>query len=245
MRKSILSALEDHSTKLSLLKVDEETAVDGSFVKNESSSNNGPAAATSAIDYAKIVWDVTAQNTKAPVAHEMIVLFMAIVWVAIVSIIGFARSVSMETRALIVGVSVNANLVFFYGAPLSTIFTVLRTKSSDSIHIPTMITNTLNGTFWAAYGIAIFDWFIAVPNSLGAVLGCVQFVLCVLFPRKDRLENEAATDNNNETMPAPDEGPDFERELGIPRSNGDVDFEVEDTSSGLALQQPEGVSGHS
>jgi solute carrier family 50 (sugar transporter) len=43
----------------------------------------------------------------------------------------------------------------------------------------------LNGVFWAAYGVAVLDPFIAVPNSIGAALGGVQIVLCVLFPRTE------------------------------------------------------------
>jgi solute carrier family 50 (sugar transporter) len=80
-------------------------------------------------------------------------------------------------------VLVNLNLVFFYGSPLSTIFQVVRTRSSSSIHVPTMVTNTANGIFWCAFGVAVMDFFIAVPNGLGAVLGGLQCALCVLFPR--------------------------------------------------------------
>jgi len=107
------------------------------------------------VDYAKLVWDVTAQNTKAPVAHERIVLFMVLLWSTIISIValgGQYSSISIRASELIVGITVNANLVFFYGAPLSTIFAVLKTRSSSSIHIPTMIWNTANGVFWAAFG---------------------------------------------------------------------------------------------
>lgn len=77
----------------------------------------------------------------------------------------------------------NANLTFFYAAPLSTIYTVLQEKDSSSIHVPTMLTNTLNGLFWTAYGIAVFNMFIAIPNGLGAFFGGVQIFLYVIFPR--------------------------------------------------------------
>jgi uncharacterized protein with PQ loop repeat len=83
----------------------------------------------------------------------------------------------------VVGIVVNLNLVFFYGAPLSTIWTVLAQKNTDSIHIPTMVTNTMNGTFWLAYGLAVKDYFIFVPNGLGTILGGIQILLLILFPR--------------------------------------------------------------
>ena len=41
----------------------------------------------------------------------------------------------------------------------------------------------LNGFFWAVFGFAVVDWFIAIPNSLGALLAAVQIVLCVVYPR--------------------------------------------------------------
>lgn len=164
VRRSIVYALEESSRPLTLPET--------------------PAATpSSALDYAKIVWDVTAQNTSAPIAHERIVLAMVVFWLAIISILAFGHALDPSTRQLLVGIAANLNLVFFYGAPLSTIFTVLRSQSSSTIHIPTMLTNTLNGTFWCAYGIAIADWFIAVPNGLGAALGGVQMALCLLFPR--------------------------------------------------------------
>lgn len=122
----------------------------------------------------------------------------------ILSVISLGKSFSNETRQFIVGITVNANLVFFYGAPLSTIFKVMKTRSSASIHIPTMITNTLNGIFWTAFGIAVFDWFIAVPNGLGALLGGIQFVLCIFFPRKPS-SSESATKEDCQGIVSPGE----------------------------------------
>lgn len=134
---------------------------------------------------------IAAQKMVAPAPHETLVLANVVVWLAIAAIISFASPLSDQTRELIVGICVNLNLVVFYGSPLSTIFTVLKTHNSSTIHIRTMVTNTFNGTFWAVYGIAIQDWFIIVPNSLGALLGVVQIVLCLLFSRKP--ESTAST----------------------------------------------------
>jgi len=43
------------------------------------------------------------------------------------------------------GIVNNAILLMYYGAPLSTIGTVLATKSADSIFFPTVLINGLNG----------------------------------------------------------------------------------------------------
>lgn len=142
-----------------------------------------------ALDYAKIVGGVVSQNTKAPYGHEFLVLANVVVWVIIVSIIIFARSFTNETRQFIVGIAGNVNLVFFFGAPLSTIGSVLKTRSSASIHRWTMIANTFNGFVWAIFGFSIVDYFIAVPNAIGAFLGTVQIILCVIFPRPRKNKN--------------------------------------------------------
>jgi solute carrier family 50 protein (sugar transporter) len=136
-----------------------------------------------AVNFAKIVLQVTAQKARAPAAHEKIVLCIVFIWVSVLSLLRFANF-SSTTRELIVGILVNVNLLFFYGAPLSTIFTVLKTRNSASIHIRTMTTNTLNGAFWSAYGFAVNDPFVYVPNALGAGLGVIQMVLVLVVPRR-------------------------------------------------------------
>jgi solute carrier family 50 protein (sugar transporter) len=84
----------------------------------------------------------------------------------------------------IVGLLVNINLLFFYGAPLQTIKTVITEKSSDSIHVPTMIMNWFNTSFWALYGLVKLDPVIYLPNMVGLFFGIAQGVLCLLYPRK-------------------------------------------------------------
>jgi uncharacterized protein with PQ loop repeat len=203
IRRSILSALEQESRR-SFVVPEQHSVVEASSPEetesdehgNEKPQSRATASAVAALDFAKIVWNVTAQNTKAPLAHERIVMFLVVLWLTVISVITYGREViSLETRQLTVGIVVNLNLVFFYGAPLSTILTVVRTKNSASIHLPTLITNTLNGSFWCAFGIAVADWFIAVPNGLGALLGCTQTMLCVLFPRRPKREAAELVDH--------------------------------------------------
>eukprot|EP00978_Attheya_sp_CCMP212_P033965 scaffold139999_cov55-Attheya_sp.AAC.2 len=136
-----------------------------------------------------MVWQWTAETTEGgggvPAPHEKVVVLIVIIWTILISIISLARDVMpQDTQQLVIGVAVNLNLLFFYGAPLSTIASVLQTRSSATIHIWTMLTNTANGTFWMIYGIAVRDYFIAVPNGIGAALGILQMILCLLFPHK-------------------------------------------------------------
>lgn len=52
--------------------------------------------------------------------------------------------------------------------------------------------NTANAVFWTAFGFGTWDWFIIVPNGLGAVLGGVQMVLRLIVPSKSGEEEHAA-----------------------------------------------------
>ena len=146
-------------------------------------------AAEMVVDYASFIWDIAAQKTPAPASHEIMIIVISSLWLTLFAIAALGQSVlDYDSRALMIGVSVNCNLVFFYGAPLSKIATVLETKSSELIHKPTMITSLMNGSLWFAYGIAVSDCFIAAPNGFGALLGVFQLFLCVYFPRRKRTD---------------------------------------------------------
>jgi hypothetical protein len=187
-RKSILIALEEAR----------DTTSEFLLRKNESKDNNNTDESMNFIfsHVRQIVTKVNAPAMIPPVYHERLLLSNAIVWLIVVAIISFATAFDTRTKELIVGIVVNLNLVVFYAAPLSVIYTVVSQRNSASIHICTMITNTLNGTFWAVYGLAVVDPFIYVTNGLGAILGVVQIVLCLLFPRKIDEEPPVIPDSN-------------------------------------------------
>mmetsp|Transcript_9413 Transcript_9413/g.19526 ORF Transcript_9413/g.19526 Transcript_9413/m.19526 type:complete len:283 (+) Transcript_9413:56-904(+) len=84
----------------------------------------------------------------------------------------------------VIGLLVNINLVFFYGAPLQTMKLVLETRSSDSIHTPTVSRNVVNAIFWMSYGLAREDPIIYGPNGVGLLLGLAQVALCAVYPKQ-------------------------------------------------------------
>lgn len=136
------------------------------------------------VDYASFVWEIAAQRSPAPASHELMVVAISTFWLVLITFVVFTENILEKSiRVLLIGLAVNVNLIFFYGAPLSKIAVVMETKSSKLIHVPTMIFSLINGTLWVVYGLAVSDPFIAVPNGFGAALGVVQVVLCVLFPR--------------------------------------------------------------
>ena len=119
---------------------------------------------------------------------------MAIWFVIVVSVgwLGLFQSLSLEKK-YIIGLMANLNVIFFFAAPLSTMKEVIAKKSSDTIHLPTMVMNWLNCSFWMLYGIAKLDPVIYIPNAIGLTLGIAQGILAWLYPRTTR--NEHGGDN--------------------------------------------------
>jgi solute carrier family 50 protein (sugar transporter) len=126
------------------------------------------------------------------VPQEQALLRILLGWAAVITWVGWLST--STNPAATIGVVVNVNLIFFYGAPLQTVRTVVAERNSESIHVPTMVMNWTNTTFWILYGFAKGDFVIIVPNVLGLSLGLLQGVLCVMFPRRetglDRLRQE-------------------------------------------------------
>jgi len=86
------------------------------------------------------------------------------------------------TMTTVYGIACNIILLMYYGAPLSTIGTVLKSRSSASIYLPTVLVNGVNGAFFSIYALAINDMLLLAPNAIGAALAAVQVLLCVAFP---------------------------------------------------------------
>jgi solute carrier family 50 protein (sugar transporter) len=102
-------------------------------------------------------------------------------WAVVATYVGWF---SKNDAAAVVGVVVNANLIFFYGAPLQTLQQVITERNSESIHLRTMFMNWTNTSFWIAYGLSRRDPVIILPNVIGLSLGLIQGVLCLVYPRQ-------------------------------------------------------------
>mmetsp|Transcript_33243 Transcript_33243/g.48843 ORF Transcript_33243/g.48843 Transcript_33243/m.48843 type:complete len:301 (+) Transcript_33243:135-1037(+) len=120
---------------------------------------------------------------KAPCKHENLLVGVVTFWLFLLSIVNFVP-MSQKAKELTIGISANFNLMFFFAAPLATMVTVVKTRDSSSIHIRTMVMNSLCSLFWSAYGIGIRNEIILVPNVIGVVFGLMQIFLCLIFPRK-------------------------------------------------------------
>jgi solute carrier family 50 protein (sugar transporter) len=157
--------------------------------------------------------DTAARRKGSLVLSPQDVLWLQILslWFVIllcISWLGLTDGHEKET----VGILVNINLLFFYGAPLQSIKLVTQEGNSDSLHVPTMILSCTNAGFWMMYGIARRDIVIYGPNGIGLLLGLVQALLCCACPKSNSLPVDAtpflvdadhAVDGNAEEGEAP------------------------------------------
>jgi len=128
--------------------------------------------------------DIITFNAYPVMVRQMYPL-LAVLMFWLVLFAGMAYELpTYEHTVLLVGLASNLNLIFFLGAPLSTIATVIRQKSAHSIHKKTMVMTVLNCFFWMAYGFAVDDPFIYTPNVIGLVLGLFQAALSLMFASK-------------------------------------------------------------
>jgi len=146
-------------------------------------------------EWGEVVWLVTAQQEPAKAPHETLVMGLIILWFLTFTVLGFYcyHSNSEDVRIIalrVIGYVVLVNQVFFYGAPLSDIKTVIKTRKCDSLHFQSLVANTLSSTLWAAYGIGITDPFVWAPSVLGLAFAVLQFILCAIFPRTKLSDGE-------------------------------------------------------
>ena len=123
---------------------------------------------------------------------EQVFFAISISWATLGSVTGWFME-QQDHAATIIGITANCNLVFFYMAPLNTIWNVMKTQNSALIHRPTMTMNTLNAAFWVLYGTARRDRIILFPNAIGMLLGIIQIFVCVWYPHMPVMDNN----NNN------------------------------------------------
>lgn len=96
----------------------------------------------------------------------------------------FACEPGSAEQLLIWGMGGNAISMVYYGAPLSTMAQVIRTRNSASILLPLTLMNLTNAVLWTTYGLAVQDLYVWVPNGIGAVLSLAQLALAMMFPAR-------------------------------------------------------------
>lgn len=166
MKEEFVKFLYEHTESGSI-----HTGKSSSFVKAKQFSHLVP-----------LIGNLSVKDAVAPANHEKYMVAMSSFWLIVVSCLVFIP-MTAASRTYIIGIIGNLLLIFFYASPLSTIMVVLRTRSSVTIHVPTMILNTANSSFWFVYTLFQQDPWQYVPNGIGSILGFLQIFLAFIFPR--------------------------------------------------------------
>ncbi|XP_024027054.1 bidirectional sugar transporter SWEET17 [Morus notabilis] len=82
--------------------------------------------------------------------------------------------------------------IIMYVSPLAAIKTVVTTKSVEYMPFFLSFFFFLNGGIWTFYALLVRDYFLAVPNGIGFVLGIGQLVLYGIYRRPKPSMNVSA-----------------------------------------------------
>ncbi|KAM0016680.1 putative SWEET sugar transporter [Helianthus debilis subsp. tardiflorus] len=100
--------------------------------------------------------------------------------------LGTFFSLQGPTRVLVVGWICVGISVCVFAAPLTIVFEVVRTKSVEFMPLSLSFFLTLSATAWFAYGMALKDICVTVPNILGFLLGIFQMGLYAYYKNPEK-----------------------------------------------------------
>ena len=71
--------------------------------------------------------------------------------------------------------------VLYCAAPLASIFTVVRSKSTECLPFYLILATIAMTGSWTLYGFIIEDMFVILPNLLGCLIASGQLLLFVIY----------------------------------------------------------------
>lgn len=86
-----------------------------------------------------------------------------------------------QARKLLCGIAMTVFSICMYGAPLSIMRLVIKTKSVEYMPFLLSLAVFLCGTSWFVYGLLGRDPFVAIPNGCGSFLGAMQLILYAVY----------------------------------------------------------------
>lgn len=100
---------------------------------------------------------------------------------AMIAYVGWESPDVLEFRY---GIIITALLMLLIGSPLLSLGDVIRTKSTETLPFPLILSGTVVTFLWLLYGIIIKNGFIQFQNVIGFALSAIQLSLFVIYPSK-------------------------------------------------------------
>jgi len=96
--------------------------------------------------------------------------------------------VRQDERQLHFGIICSFVCIFVFAAPLTTLSTVISTKSTSTLTFPLSLCGAICSMSWVIYGFFVNDPFVYGPNSIGLFLSLIQLSLFALYPSTPSLK---------------------------------------------------------
>lgn len=122
---------------------------------------------------------------------EYMLLFACCFWSIVSLFVVAAYNNDSDMQEMVIGTCCMVFTISYYGAPLSTMYQVIKLRDSSSLYGPLLCVNATASTMWFIYGFAINDINIFLPNVIGASLAVLQLALLIIFYKK-----QPVTDKN-------------------------------------------------
>ncbi|KAJ4899550.1 Bidirectional sugar transporter SWEET14 [Raphanus sativus] len=148
-----------------------------------------------------IILFITYANKKARISTLKVLGLLNFLGFAAIILVCELLTKKSNREKVLGGICVGFSVCVF-AAPLSIMRVVIRTKSVEFMPFSLSLFLTLSAITWLFYGLAIKDFYVALPNILGAFLGAVQMILYIIFkyykaPKTDDTEKpKTVTDHS-------------------------------------------------
>ena len=138
---------------------------------------------------------------------------MLLLWTVLV-----LSELARRTVSFVLGAYGSFLCVLLFAAPLSTVRTVVASRSSASIQAPLLATQLANCVLWTVYGLIISDVWVWGPNMAGLTLAAIQLILKLKYPSAayhGRVSNEDVEDVDVEMLWTPQSKHSLEEDLRV------------------------------
>eukprot|EP00117_Sycon_ciliatum_P029036 scpid85431/ scgid23213/ Sugar transporter SWEET1; RAG1-activating protein 1; Solute carrier family 50 member 1 len=102
------------------------------------------------------------------------------------AVLGYVRALveDWDTAVSHLGVVCSVFTVLMYGAPLSAVKRVVKTRSTECLPFPLCVANFLASAEWSLYGYFIGSKAVEIANGLGALVAALQLGLFLVYPSR-------------------------------------------------------------